>query len=62
MGSTSPDPRQTTKVEPIIRVVNLHKSFGPRPCSFLNAEEKDKILGENLDDLFKISERLAAHT
>jgi hypothetical protein len=32
-----------------------------RYCNFLNAEEKDKILGKNLDDLFKISERLATH-
>ena len=31
-----------------------------RYCSFLSAEEKAKTLGMNLDDLFKISERLAA--
>jgi len=31
-----------------------------RYCSFLNTEEKDKILGTNLDAMLKISERLAA--
>lgn len=57
---SSPDPRHATpKAEPIVRVVNLHKSFGPRYCSFLNAEEKDKILGKNLDDLFKFGARIA---
>jgi hypothetical protein len=58
--SPSPDHRHATpKAEPIVRVVNLHKSFGPRYCSFLNAEQKDKILGKNLDAMFKISERIA---
>jgi len=31
-----------------------------RYCSFLNAEEKDKILGTNLDAMFKISEKRTA--
>jgi predicted TIM-barrel fold metal-dependent hydrolase len=32
-----------------------------RYCSFLSAEEKDKILGANLDAMFKVRERLIAH-
>jgi predicted TIM-barrel fold metal-dependent hydrolase len=31
-----------------------------RYCEFLTADEKDRILGENLDAIFKISEKLEA--
>ncbi|OGB93179.1 MAG: hypothetical protein A3G35_18365 [candidate division NC10 bacterium RIFCSPLOWO2_12_FULL_66_18] len=32
-----------------------------RNCEFLTATEKDKILGKNLDAMFKVSERTKAH-